>query len=88
MNRRRFPDLRRQATGDPRLPRGFTFVEVMIAASILVVALLGIAAVLPTADMSLHQSGQVSKAVSLAQEMIEMIKTPWILFKSVFQKER
>jgi len=53
---------------------GFTFIEVMIAASIMVVALLAIAAVLPTADMSLHMSGQISKAVSLAQEMIEMIK--------------
>lgn len=54
--------------------RGFTILETLIAASIMVVALLGIAAVLPTADMSLHQSGQISKAVSLAQEMIEMIK--------------
>jgi prepilin-type N-terminal cleavage/methylation domain-containing protein len=54
--------------------RGFTILEVLIASSIMVVALLGIASVLPTADMSLHQSGQISKAVSLAQEMIEMIK--------------
>jgi Tfp pilus assembly protein PilV len=48
--------------------------EVLIAAGILVVALLGIASVLPTADLNLHQSGQVSKAASLCQEMIEMIK--------------
>ncbi|MBI4537480.1 MAG: prepilin-type N-terminal cleavage/methylation domain-containing protein [candidate division NC10 bacterium] len=54
--------------------QGFTIIETMIAASIMVVALLAIAAVLPTADMSLHQSGQISKAISLAQEMIEMIK--------------
>lgn len=54
--------------------RGFTVVEVVVAASILVVALLGIAAVLPVADMTLHQSGQVSKAVALAQEMVEMVK--------------
>jgi type II secretory pathway pseudopilin PulG len=74
MNRGRFLDPSRQATGCTRLAKGFTFVEVLVAASILVVALLGIAAVLPTADMSLHQSGQISKAVSLAQEMIEMIK--------------
>lgn len=53
---------------------GFTFIEILIASSMLVVALLGIAAVLPVADMTLHQSGQVSKAVSLAQEMIEMLK--------------
>lgn len=46
----------------------------MVASSILIVALLGIAAVLPTADMNLHQAGQISKAVSLAQEMIEMLK--------------
>lgn len=53
---------------------GFTIAEILVASSILIVALLGIAAVLPTADMTLHQAGQISKAVSLAQEMIEMIK--------------
>ena len=53
---------------------GFTLVEVLVAATILVVALLGIATVLPTADLSLHQAGQISKAVALAQEMIEMVK--------------
>ncbi|MBI2001551.1 MAG: prepilin-type N-terminal cleavage/methylation domain-containing protein [candidate division NC10 bacterium] len=53
---------------------GFTLVELLVAATILVVALLGIAAVLPTADMSLHQAGQISKAVALTQEMIEMVK--------------
>ncbi|MBI4736367.1 MAG: prepilin-type N-terminal cleavage/methylation domain-containing protein, partial [candidate division NC10 bacterium] len=59
---------------DPMRREGFTLVELMVAATILVVALLGIAAVLPTADLSLHQAGQISKAVALAQEMIEMIK--------------
>lgn len=53
---------------------GFSLPELLIASGILIVSLLGIAAVLPTADMSLHQAGQISKAVSLAQEMIEMIK--------------
>jgi prepilin-type N-terminal cleavage/methylation domain-containing protein len=53
---------------------GFTIVEMLIASTILVVALLGIAGVLPVANLTLHQSGQISKAVSLAQEMIEMIK--------------
>jgi hypothetical protein len=48
--------------------------EVLIASVILVVGLLGIATVLPTAAMNLHQSGQVSKAASLCQEMVEMIK--------------
>ncbi len=49
-------------------------IEVLLAAGILVAALVGIAAVLPTADMTLHRAGQISKAASLAQEMIEMIK--------------
>jgi hypothetical protein len=57
-----------------RRGEGFTVVEVLMASSILVVALLGIAAVLPTADMDLHLAGQLSKAVSLAQEMVEMLK--------------
>jgi len=53
---------------------GFTMMEVLIAASIMVFALLGIASVLPSADMNLHQSGQISKAVSLAQQMVETLK--------------
>ncbi len=57
-----------------RAQRGFTLTEMLVASSILAVALLGIASTFPTADMSLHQSGQISKAVSLCQEMIEMIK--------------
>jgi hypothetical protein len=48
--------------------------EVLLAATIMVVALLGIATVLPSADMNLHNSGQISKAVSLAQQMIETLK--------------
>jgi len=58
----------------PRRPAGFSVAEILVASVILIVALLGIAGVLPTADLSLHQSGQVSKAVSLAQEMVEMMK--------------
>jgi len=58
----------------PRWAAGFSMIEVLLAAGILVAALVGIAAVLPTADMTLHQAGQISKAASLAQEMIEMIK--------------
>lgn len=54
--------------------RGFTIIEVLVAASILVVALLGIASVLPTANMTLHRAGQISKAVALAQHMLETIK--------------
>ncbi len=55
-------------------PSGFTLVEMLVASVILVVALLGIAAVLPTMDMDLSEAGRSSKAVSLCQEMIEMIK--------------
>ncbi len=55
-------------------PSGFTVVEMLVASVILVVALLGIATVLPTMDMDLSEAGRSSKAVSLCQEMIEMIK--------------
>jgi type II secretory pathway pseudopilin PulG len=66
----------RTFAGSPIVGRhgGFTMMEVLLAASIMVVALLGIASVLPSADMNLHQSGQISKAVSLAQQMIETLK--------------
>ncbi len=63
-----------RGTNSPRLEKGFTITEVLVASSILAVALLGIASTLPTADMTLHQSGQISKAVTLCQEMVEMIK--------------
>lgn len=53
---------------------GFTILELLVASVIMIVALLGIAAVLPTADMTIHQSGQTTKAISLAQEMIEAIR--------------
>ncbi len=66
--------MRTQRTVIKRHGRGFSLIEVLTSSSILIVALLGIAAVLPTADMTLHQAGQSSKAVSLAQEMIETIK--------------
>lgn len=74
MNPRRVTRPALHPPGRPWHGDGFTVVEVLIASIILVVALLGIAAVLPTADLSLHQAGQISKAVSLAQEMIEMVK--------------
>lgn len=57
-----------------RASRGFTFVEILVAATIMVGALLAIATVLPTADMTLHRAGQVSKATALAQQMLETIK--------------
>ena len=69
--------LRHPETRPPRGLRpgkGFTIVEVLVAAAILLVALLGIAAVMPTADLNLHLAGQISKAASLAQEIIEMTK--------------
>jgi len=53
---------------------GFTILELLVASVIMIVALLGIAAVLPTADMTIHQSGQMTKAISLAQEMIEAVR--------------
>ncbi len=49
-------------------------IEVLVASTILLMALLGLAAVLPTADLNQHQAGQTSKAISLAQEMLEMVK--------------
>jgi len=61
-------------TAHAQYETGFTLVEVLMAAGILLVALLGIASALPTATISLQHSGQISKAVSLAQELIEMVK--------------
>jgi hypothetical protein len=46
----------------------------LVASTIMVVALLGVAAILPTADQTIHYGGQKTKAVSMAQSMVEMIK--------------
>ncbi len=61
-------------TDESHMAAGFSLVELLVAASILAVALLGIAAALPTAGQTLHQAGQASKAVSLAQAMLETLK--------------
>ncbi len=68
-----FPPSRPKAIGWSG-PRGFSMIELLLASTILVVALLGIASMLPTAAITLHEAGQTTKAVSLAQQMIETIK--------------
>jgi type II secretory pathway pseudopilin PulG len=60
--------------GGARRDTGFTLVEILVAATILVTALLGIAMLLPTGNGTLHQAGQMSKANALAKEMLEILK--------------
>lgn len=49
-------------------------IEILIAASLVTVALLGIASMFPAAKVNVHYGGQMSKAVALVQEMVEIIK--------------
>ena len=53
---------------------GFTVVEVLIAAAILVVALLAILDILPTGSTNVDEGGRISSAVALAQQTLEVVK--------------
>lgn len=57
-----------------RNTRGFTIIEVLFAAVILAVALLGIAGMFPTAYGNVDRSGDQTAAVGLAQERIEWLR--------------
>lgn len=55
--------------------KGFTVVEVLVAAAILLVALLAILDVFPTSSTNVDEGGRISSAVALAQQTIEVIKS-------------
>ena len=54
--------------------KGFTVVEVLIAAAILLVALLAVADMLPTSSTNVDEGGRISIAVALAQQTLEVVK--------------
>ena len=61
---------------------GLTLVEVLIAASVLGVAILGMAGAFPTALRQVSYGGQITKATALADQMMEDVRsepTPSIL---------
>ena len=55
-------------------PRGFTVVETLVAASVVLVGLLAIAGMFPTASFNVDQGGRMSRAVALAQGALEAVK--------------
>jgi len=54
---------------------GLTLPEVLLAAVIISVAVLGLVGLFPTALQNVQYGGHMSQASSLAQEMIELIRT-------------
>jgi len=58
-----------------REKRGLTLAEVLLAAAIISVAVLAIVGLFPTALQNVRYGGHMSQASSLAQEMIELIRT-------------
>lgn len=54
---------------------GLTLAEVLIAASVLAVAILGMAGAFPTALRQLSYAGQITKATTLAHQMMEDIRS-------------
>lgn len=54
---------------------GLTILEVLMSAVIIMVAVLGIVGLFPTALQNVYYGGHMSQGSSLAQEMIELIRT-------------
>ncbi|MFB3145294.1 MAG: prepilin-type N-terminal cleavage/methylation domain-containing protein [Candidatus Methylomirabilales bacterium] len=66
-----------------REKRGFTLLEVLFAVVIITVAVLAVVGLFPTALRNVRYGGHMSQASSLAQEMIEMIRTqPFVTIQS------
>lgn len=64
----------RQNENPMRNTRGFTFVEVLIAAAIVAVALVGLAGMTPTAYRTVDWAGEDTVAVTLAKQRLEWLK--------------
>ena len=54
--------------------KGFTLIEVMIASTILLLALLPIASIFPDAYRNVDRSGEQTVALTLAQQRIEWLR--------------
>lgn len=59
----------------PRGMAGLTLPEVLLAAVIITVAILGVVGLFPTALQNVQYGGHMSQASSLAQALIEVIRT-------------
>ena len=57
-----------------RNSRGFTAIEVLIAAAIVAIALAGLAGMIPTAYRTVDWAGEDTVAVALAKQRVEWLK--------------
>lgn len=65
----------RQGHEDPMTStRGFTFVEILVAAAVVAIALVGIAGMTPTAYRTVDWSGEDTMAMTLAKQQVEWLK--------------
>ncbi len=67
--------------GRLRSEQGFSAIEVLVMASILAVALLGVASLFPTTAANIQSNGSMARAAVLAQQRIEQLKN--VSFASV-----
>jgi prepilin-type N-terminal cleavage/methylation domain-containing protein len=64
----------RSGSGGARAERGFSLVEIMIAAAVLGVALVALSAVVPIASYAVQDGNQLSTAIFLATERLEQVR--------------
>ncbi len=57
--------------------KGFSLVEVMVAAVLVVIVVMGIAVVIPSNTRQVTNTANISEATALAQKYLESIKNQW-----------
>ncbi len=60
-----------------KLEKGFSLVEVMVAAVLLAIVVMGIAVVIPSNTRQVVNTSNISEATALAQKYLESIKNYW-----------
>lgn len=67
--------LETNCSGVSRASRGFTLIEVLLGMTILMVGLLGIAAMFPMAFITVHDAGKMTMGLTAARQILEDVRS-------------